>query len=148
VVEDLSLRTTRLRDIDGSLHVLTNGSVGTITNYTYKYSSVLVDVIVSYDTDMDIVEKLINEVGTEIAAEEAWQEYTLEPVQFYRVNTFNDSSITVQAIGKTNTAGMQWQVAGEFRRRLHKAFRKHDIPLPYQNIVVREEPKPKQKSTH
>jgi small conductance mechanosensitive channel len=137
-VEDMSLRAMKLRDLDGSLHVITNGEAIAISNYTYRYGNVMVDVLVSYDTDLDLVEELIDEVGIDVHEDPVWGRYLAQPITFYRVDSFNEASVTVRAIGRANTEGMQWMVAGEFRKRLSRAFREHGVPLPSQNVLVRQ----------
>src|ERR1044072_1832019 len=130
VVEDISIRVTKLRDFDGNLQIVTNGTINVISNMSFRYANVNVDILLDYKTDVDQVEKIINEVGLEIAGDEKWKSHIIEAVQFLRVETFSDTSVTVKAYGKVR-AGTQWDVAGEFRRRLRKAFQKHHIAAPF-----------------
>lgn len=136
VVEDISIRVTKLRDLDGNLQIVTNGSVNVISNMSFRYANVNVNVLVGYDTDMDLVEKLVNEVGMDIAGDEKWSSKVTEAIHFLRVDNFTDTSITVKAFGKVR-AGSQWDIAGEFRRRLRKAFQKHHIAAPYPNLFAK-----------
>lgn len=137
VVEDISIRMTRLRDLDGDLHIVSNGTIGVITNKSYKFSSVNVDIFVSYATDLDLVTKLINEAGLETAGSERFKADTIEAVQFLRVDKLGESSVTVKAYGKVRP-GTQWDVGGDFRGRLKKSFNKHHIPIPYPIAIVRK----------
>ncbi len=133
VVEDISIRVTKLRSLDGNLQIVTNGTINVISNMSFRYANVNVDILVGYETDLDLVEKLINEVGIELAGEEKWKGDITEAIQFLRVDNFTDTSIAVKALGKVR-AGKQWDIAGEFRRRLRKSFQKHHISAPYPNI--------------
>lgn len=133
VVEDVSIRVTKLRSMDGNLQIVTNGTINVISNMSFRYANVNVDVLVAYDTDIDLVEKLINDIGIDMAGDEKWKSDIIEAVQFLRVDNFTDTSVTVKAYGKVR-AGKQWDVSGEFRRRLRKAFQKHHITAPYPNI--------------
>lgn len=137
VVEDISVRITRLRDLDGNLHIVQNGSAIIVTNLSIGFANVNVDVGVSYDSDIDKVESVINEVGENMAKSERWQEEILEPIVFLRVDSFGASSVNIKALGKVRP-GMQWEVAGEFRRRLVKAFEKNGIEIPFQQIVLHQ----------
>lgn len=137
VVEDISIRATRLRDLDGTLHIVTNGTAAVITNRTFQYASPVLDIGVSYDADIDQVEKVINEVGQAMQKDAKWQDVILEPIQFLRVDSFNDSSVTVKAVGKVKP-GEQWGVAGEFRRRVKQAFDKAGIEIPFPQVVVHQ----------
>ena len=137
VVEDVNIRTTKLRDLDGNLHIVPNGSAGVITNLSFKFANVNVDVNVSYQSDIDKVERIINEVGEQIAHDEAWADSTIEPIKFLRVDSFGDSGIIVKAVGKTKPAA-QWNIAGAFRRRLKVAFEKNNIEIALPQIVVHQ----------
>lgn len=137
VVEDVSIRATKLRDLDGNLHIVPNGSAGVITNLSFKFANVNVDVNVSYQSDIDKVERIINEVGEQMARDEAWADSTIEPIKFLRVDDFGDSGIVVKAVGKTKPAA-QWNIAGAFRRRLKVAFEKNGIEIALPQIVVHQ----------
>lgn len=133
VVEDVSIRVTKLRDFDGNLQIVTNGGISVISNMSFRYANVNVDILLDYNTDVDQVEKIINEVGIELAGDEKWKSNIIEAVQFLRVERFSDMSVTVKAYGKVH-AGTQWDVSGEFRKRLRKAFQKHHIASPVPDI--------------
>jgi small conductance mechanosensitive channel len=137
VVEDISIRATRLRDLDGNLHIVPNGSAGVITNLSFKFAQVNVDVGVALDSDIDQVEKIINQVGSDMANEEPWSEHIIEPIQFLRLDNFSESSLVIKSVGKVQPA-TQWNVAGEFRRRLKLAFQKNGVQLAMPQVVVHE----------
>lgn len=138
-VEDFTLRITRLRDFDGNLHIISNGAAVSATNYTVKFGNINVDVRVSYDADVDKVEKVINQIGKEMAESDEWRDDFREPVAFLRVNSLDESYVTVKAFGTVN-AGQQWAISGDFRRRVKKAFEKNGINIPYQQIMVHQSP--------
>ncbi len=137
VVEEITVRITRLRDLDGNLHVVQNGSAAFITNRSFDFANVNVDIGVSYDASIDNVETVLNEVGTVMAKDKSWQDHIIEPIQFLRVDSFGDSCVNIKALGKVKP-GMQWEVAGDFRRRLKAAFDKHDIIIPFPQLVVHQ----------
>lgn len=137
VVESISIRITRLRDLDGNLHVVQNGSAIAVSNLSLGFANVNVDVGVSYETDIDKVEKVINEVGDKMSQDEKWRDDILEPIQYLRVDSFGDSAVNIKSLGKVRP-GMQWDVAGEFRRRLKKAFERHGIEIPLPQIVMHQ----------
>lgn len=135
VIEDISLRITKLRDLDGSLHIIRNGEATVITNMTYKYSSVVIDVGVAYDSDIDLVEKTMNEVGISMLEEEELAKVIKEPMRFLRVDNFGASAVIIKTLGKV-TPAKQWDVAGEYRRRLLIAFNKKGIAIALPQIVM------------
>jgi moderate conductance mechanosensitive channel len=140
VVEDISIRATRLRDLDGNLHIIPNGSAGIITNLSYKFAQVNLDIVVSTDSDIDKVEAIINELGQNMANDEAWERKIIEPVKFLRVDKFDNTGITIKAVGKVKPAA-QWDVAGAFRRRLKVAFEKHHIEIALPQVTVHQSKK-------
>lgn len=137
VVEDITIRITKLRDMDGNLHYVRNGDAGVITNMTSDWANANINLDISWDSDIDEVEKVINEVGAAMAKEERWHEVIVEPIQFLRVDSFGDSAVTVKALGKTTPIN-QWSVAAEFRRRIKVAFEQHSIGRPYPQLVVNQ----------
>ena len=141
VVEDITIRITRLRDLDGNLHIVQNGEANVVTNLSFGYANVNIDVDVAYETDIDQVEKVVNEVGRDMAEDKKWAPHIFEPIQFLRVDGFEASAARVKALGKVEPA-MQWDVAGEFRRRVKKAFEAHHITMPITQIVVQTVEKP------
>jgi len=140
VVEDITVRITKLRDLDGYLHIVPNGSIGIVTNMTFQFANVNVDIPVAYEADVDKVVKIINQVGVSMMDDKEIGSDVVEPIQFLRVDNFEDSSMKVKALGKVR-AGTQWDVAGDFRRRLIAAFDKNHIDIPYQQIVVHKSEK-------
>lgn len=135
IVETISPRITRLRDLDGNMHIIPNGSVDLITNRTFEFSNVNMDIGVSYDADIDKVKNVISQTGESLANDKDWKDTILEPIRFLRVDSFGDSAVNVKALGKV-VAGSQWDVAGEFRERLKKAFDKSGIEIPYPQRVI------------
>jgi len=140
VVEDITVRITKLRDLDGYLHIVPNGSIGVVTNMTFQFANVNVDIPVAYEADVDKVVKIINQVGVSMVDDKEIGADVVEPIQFLRVDNFGDSAMKVKALGKVR-AGTQWDVAGEFRKRLIAAFDKHNVDIPYQQIVVHKSEK-------
>lgn len=135
VVEDLTIRITKMRDLDGKLHFVPNGSSQVVTNHTFEYANVNVDIGVSYEADIDKIERVINDVGTALAGDKDWKKDIIEPIQFLRVDAFDDSSVRIKSLGKV-LPSKQWAVAGEFRRRLKRAFDEEGVTIPFPQIVV------------
>ena len=137
VVEEITLRITKLRDLDGTLNVVRNGEASIITNRTFEYSSVVVDVTVVYDTDVDAVEKVMDAVGLDIAGREQWQSLIVQPIKFLRIDSFGDSGVVARAVGRVAPAS-QWDIAGAYRRELLKAFRKAGVHVALPQVVVHQ----------
>ena len=128
VVEEISLRITKLRNDDGTLNIVRNGEASIITNRSFKYSNVIVDLAVELDTDIDKLETVINKVGEAMAAEEQFEKQIIDPVTFLRIDNFTETSMIVKAVGKVKP-GMQLDLAGQYRRRLLPALKQAKITL-------------------
>lgn len=137
-VEDITIRITKLRDLDGYVHIVKNGSVEIVTNLSFHYANVNINLDVAYSSDIDLVEKIINEVGQSMVDENApLKVHIYEPIKFLRVHSFEASSVSVKALGKVEPA-KQWEVSGAFLREIKKAFDKNGIEIPFNQIVVHE----------
>jgi small conductance mechanosensitive channel len=127
-VERISIRSTVLRDADGNVHYLPNGSVIHVINKTMGYSRVNFTLAVDPTTNIDELSELINKVGDKLAADEAWKDKVLEPPHFLSIGTFSDMALEVKITGKTQPSA-QWSVTGELRKRLLSSFKKHGVEL-------------------
>lgn len=127
-VERVGIRSTVIRDADGNVHYLPNGSVIHVINKTMGYSKVNFTLSVHPDTDIDKLASVINSVGEKMADDETWKEKLLEPPHFLNIGAFSDTSMEVTIVGKT-AASAQWSVTGELRRRLLHELQKNHIEL-------------------
>ena len=139
VVEEVTLWITKLRGLDGTLSIIRNGEASIISNMSFTFSSVVIDVSVVYESDIDIIETVMNEVGLQIAGEEKWRKLVVQPITFLRVDAFTPSGVTVRAVGRVAPAS-QWDIAGAYRRELLKAFAKSGVDIALPQITVRQPP--------
>ena len=136
-VERVSLRVTVLRDLDGVEHHVPNGVIERVSNYSKEFSGINLDVGVAYDTDLEKVIKIINDVGDDLANDAAWKKDIIEKPQFLRVDDFGDSSINLKITG-TVLPLTQWGVTGELRKRIKLAFDKEKIEIPFPQRVLHQ----------
>lgn len=140
-VEQVNLRTVVLRDLNGSVHVIPHSLARAIKNLTYDFSRVVADIGVAYDTDIEKLKKVINDVGLDMLNDPEYKELFVKAIHYDRVLRFDESQITVRAIGDVK-AGKQWAVSGEYNLRLKRAFDEHDIEIPFpQRVMHMAEPK-------
>ena len=135
LVEDINLRRTVLRDLDYRQHFIPNGEIRTATNYTKDKSRVNMNVGVAYKEDLDQVIEVLNHVGLELAQDPEWGPLVLDPIQVLRVDNFADSAIEIKVLGETVPI-RQWDIAGQYRLRVKKAFDELgiEIPFPHQTL--------------
>lgn len=135
LVEDINLRITVLRDLNGTVHHVPNGEITIASNLTKYHANINLDIGVSYDADLEKVIRVINNVGNDLAKDSEWKDKIKEAPQFLRVDDFADSAIMLKILGKTFPL-KQWEVAGELRKRLKIAFDKEKIEIPFPQRVV------------
>ncbi|KPJ73230.1 hypothetical protein AMJ48_02075 [Parcubacteria bacterium DG_74_1] len=143
-VEDITLRKTIMRDLDGKEMHIPNGSFKMAANLTHGYSRAHMDVAVAYKEDLDKVIKIINRVGNQMAQEEPWKEYILKPIQVLGSgpDKFSDSAVMIKVLGETQPL-KQWDTLREFRRRLKKSFDREGIEIPFPQMAIWSHGKPK-----
>jgi len=134
-VEDISLRVTILRDIDGTVHHVPHGQIKIVSNTSKYFARVNINLAVAYDSDIEKVISVINKVGEELADDTFWKEYIIKAPQYLRIEDFADSAIIFKVLGETQ-ALKQADVAGEFRKRIKTAFDKEGIEMPFPQIVI------------
>jgi small-conductance mechanosensitive channel len=135
VVEEVTLRKTVLRDLDGIVHHVPNGEIRTASNFTRHFARVNLDVSVAYDTDLDHAISVINRVGKALAEDEKWRKVIKSPPQVLRVDNLGDSGIYIKILGDVKPM-QQWAVMGELRLRIKKAFDAEGIEIPWPHTKV------------
>ena len=130
LVQEIRLRTTVLRGMDGTVHVFRNGSINTLSNTTKGYSYYVVDLGVAYKEDTDRVCRVVQEVAAELQSDETYASWILEPVDILGVDAFRESEVVIKFRIKTLPT-KQAEVGREFRRRLKYRFDKEGIEIPF-----------------
>ena len=135
LVEDINLRRTLLRDLDYIQHVIPNGEVRVASNFTKEKSRVNLNISVAYKEDLDRVIAVIDRVGAEMSQDPYFGPLITDPLKTLRVDAFEESGIAIKVLGETLPI-RQWDVAGEFRRRIKRAFDEEGIEIPFPHRTV------------
>ncbi len=135
IVEEVNLRKTVLRDLDGIVHHVPNGEIRVASNYTRHFARVNLNVSVAYGTDLDQAISVINRVGQELAADEVWSKLIISAPQVLRVDNLGDSGIDIKTIGDVKPL-QQWAVTGELRKRIKKTFDEEGIEIPWPHVKL------------
>ncbi len=135
LVEDISLRMTTLRDLDGTVHHVPHGEIRKVSNLSKYFSRVNLNIGIAYNSNLEHVISVVNQTGNELAEDQFWQEFIINAPQFLRVDDFADSAIIIKILGETQPM-KQWDVSGEFRKRIKIAFDKEGIEIPFPQIVI------------
>jgi small conductance mechanosensitive channel len=129
-VEDITVRVTRLRATDGTVWFVPNGEIRQVGNSSMEWSRAVVDVLVPYEADLDVVRRLLAEESEAMAAEEAWASKLLEPPEVWGVQSLDSTSVTVRMVVKT-APREQFAVARELRGRVTSRLRREGVrPIP------------------
>jgi moderate conductance mechanosensitive channel len=134
-VEDMNLRITVLRDLEGVAHFIPNGEIKVVSNLAKEWSRAVVNVGVAYKEDLDRVVSILNRVGLELSQDAVFGLGILEPPQVLGVENFGDSQVTLRIVTKTRPL-KQWETARELRKRIKGAFDREGIEMPFPHRVV------------
>lgn len=116
-VEDVTLRVTRLRGVEGTVWFVPNGEIRRVGNSSMEWSRALIDVLVAYGSDIDEVRRVLGEVASTFADHPSWAPMVLEPPDVWGVQAMEEKGIRVRLVVKTAPRS-QWIVARELRTRL------------------------------
>ena len=131
VVESITLRSTWIRDLDGMMHVIPNGEIQIITNYSREYVRAVVDVGVAYEKDL---EKAI-EVSRKALEGLQREDSNVTGPPTIRVVDFGGSSIVLR-LRLPVKPGQHLEVASEMRRRIKQAYNENGVEIPFARQVV------------
>jgi small conductance mechanosensitive channel len=142
-VERVNLRTTVIRDLEGTVHFIPNGEITKLSNRTQLWSRAVVEVGVHYSEDTDRVVKVLNEVFDELTADKKYKKSILEKPEILGdggVSKLADSSVVFTIICKVRP-GRQWTIARQLRKRIKDKFNSAGIEIPYPctNVYMRSE---------
>jgi small conductance mechanosensitive channel len=127
-VQAITVRTTIVRDLDGMLHHVPNGSIVVASNKTFGLGRINEDIIVDPDTDLDQLEQVVKQVGEKMAAEAAYEKKIKKAPTVGQIVGYNDRGIIVKIIADTQP-GSQWEVKSEFYKRLRPELKKSKIKV-------------------
>jgi small conductance mechanosensitive channel len=138
VVEAVSLRTTRLRAVDGTVWHVPNGEIRRVGNMSQHWSRALLDIEVAYATDLARAQEVIRDIARAVWREDA---DVLEEPEVWGVEELGPNGIVIRLVVKT-TPSEQWRVSRALRERLKDAFDAEgiEIPFPQQTIWHRADP--------
>ncbi len=141
-VEQVTLRTTRLRDVEGNVWWVPNGQLTRVANKSHEWARALLDVVVPYQADLEQVCALMKAVADDLTAEERWAREVLEAAQVWGVQELGADGVVVRMVIKTRP-GSQFGLLRELRRRLKDAFDVAGVVFAYAGgpteVVLRDE---------
>ena len=139
VVEHLSIRSIKLRAVDGSLHIIPFSAVTSVTNQTRDFAFAVIDVNVDYGEDTDHVAETLRQIAAEMRQDPRWRPVIRDDLDVMGVDKLGDSGVVIRVRLKTEPS-QRWAVAREMNRRIKRRFDELgiDIPYPHQKLVLEE----------
>ncbi|RLC72414.1 MAG: mechanosensitive ion channel family protein [Chloroflexi bacterium] len=135
-VEELNIRRTILRDLDGARHVIPNGEIRIVSNLTQEWSRAHLNISVAYKEDLDRVMAIMRKTWEEMAQDPKWGPFMISKTPWLlRVDEFGDSGINIKMVGETQPI-KQWDVMGEYRRRIKRIFDEEGIEIPWPHVKL------------
>ncbi len=132
VVDAVSLRTTRLRAVDGTLWHVPNGEIRRVGNQSQHWSRALIDIDVAYETDIDHASSVIAAVADEVAREDG---DVIDDPEVWGVEQLGAHGVAIRLVVKTRPSE-QFRVSRELRRRIKMAFDREGIEIPFPQQTV------------
>ena len=158
-VQDITLRKTTLRDLDGTVHHINHGSIVLVSNLSKDFArvnlevcvdysicvssvplrgqEVNLEVCVDYSTNLEHLIDVVDRTGRELAEDPNFKDSIITPPKFLRVQNFADHGIVIKILGDTKPL-KQWEITGELRKRLKIAFDREGIEIPLPQTVIHQ----------
>lgn len=137
IVEEVGLKTTKIRGFDGTLHYVPNRDITSLSNHSRGIMRALVDMSISYDANVDEVISLLQEACNQFAKE---NEAIKDGPNVLGVQTFGASDVVIRVIAKTENM-KQFEVERNLRKYLKSILDQNgiEIPFPHQVYIERKE---------
>ncbi|MEP6843178.1 MAG: mechanosensitive ion channel domain-containing protein [Pseudolysinimonas sp.] len=135
VVEQVGIRITQVRDVNGTLWYVRNGEILRLGNLSQGWARVIIDLAVPYASDVEAVQSAMLETATTMQQDAAWKPVILERPEIWGIESISAEAIVIRIVVKTR-AGSKNAVARELRARLKKALDALGVTLPALNSIV------------
>lgn len=133
-VEAIGIRTTRIRNADGNVHIVPNGQISVVTNMSKGFNRAIVDISVAYGEDIDRVFAVLKDEFKKIFNNKIIEGIIDEP-QVWGINELADSAVVIRVVADSEI-GENWRIERELRKYILKRFEKEKIEIPFPHIVV------------
>ncbi|RKQ28435.1 mechanosensitive ion channel family protein [Oceanobacillus halophilus] len=131
IIEEIGLRTTKLRGFDGTLHYIPNREISSVSNHSRGNMQALVDIGISYDDNIDTAMRVLQVACDRLASED---EDIMEGPDVVGVQAFGSSDVVIRVVCKTKNM-QQFAVERRIRKALKEALDQHGIEIPYPHQV-------------
>lgn len=135
LVEEVTLRYVRLRDYDGAVHFVPNGTITSVVNMSRGFAFAVTDISVAYDEDLEAVMRVMKDTASQLRADPQYSNRILDDYELAGVERWDDSAIIIR--GRFKVAPLQqWDIRRAYLLRLKKRFDAEGIEIPFPQMVV------------
>jgi small conductance mechanosensitive channel len=135
LVEAVSIRSVRLRDYSGTVHIIPYSSINTVSNMTKEFSFYVFEVGIAYRENVEEVMEVLKQIGAELQEDPTFGPLIKEPLEISGLDSFGDSAVVIKARIKTLPI-KQWATGREFNKRMKKRFDELGIEIPFPHRTV------------
>lgn len=125
-VEALDFRVTKVRDFDGSLHIIPNSEITTVRNFNRGFMASEATFSVSYDTSLEEVKEMVAKVSNELSQMEEYKKVFKEKFEIFEIKDLNEFSYKVRIIARVR-AGLQWEISRKARLLIKREMEERNI---------------------
>ena len=131
-VEEIGLRTTKIKSWTGEVHILPNGSINQVTNFSINNSVAFVDVNIAYESDINTAEKVLQELLEKLP--EKYEEM-VKPPEILGVQTLDVSNVTIRVTSETLPM-KHFYIARQLRKEIKQCLEENGIDVPFPRLVM------------
>ncbi|WP_367018549.1 mechanosensitive ion channel family protein [Priestia koreensis] len=135
-VEEIGLRTTKIKSWTGELHILPNGSINEVTNFSLHNSTAFVDVNISYDEDIERAEQIIKDLLVELPDK---YEDMVKPPELLGIQSFGPSEVVMRVVSEVKPM-RHFYMAREIRKEIKMRLDEHGIEIPIPRMAMYNKP--------
>ncbi|HLR52363.1 MAG TPA: mechanosensitive ion channel family protein [Candidatus Avamphibacillus sp.] len=131
IVEEIGLRTTKIRSFDGTLNYVPNRYIEGVANHTRGNMRALVDISISHEDNIDEAIAVLEKVCAEFQKDDRFK----DGPNAVGVQSLDTTEVVLRVIGQTEN-GLQWECERDMRKRIKEAFDEKNIEIPYPHHVL------------
>lgn len=125
-VEALDFRVTKVRDFDGSLHIIPNSEITTVRNFNRGFMASEATFSLSYDTSLEEVKDMVEKISNELSQMEEYKKVFKEKFEIFEIKDLNEFSYKVRIIARVR-AGLQWEISRKARILIKREMEERNI---------------------
>lgn len=138
-VQSIGLKTTKIRSATGELHIIQNGMITEVTNFSLHNSIAMVDISISYEGDIEHAQSVIEEHLVKMP--ERYEEMVKAP-EYLGIQSFGPSEVVIRIASEVQPMA-QFKISRAIRKEIKEVLERNNIEIPYPKMVLYRQPEPK-----